>query len=149
LKIGDKVPDFRLVDDEGNPFSLYEELQKGPLVLYFYPRDFTSGCTAEACSFRDSYNVFINKGYRIVGISSDSPERHRKFRSSYSLPFTLLTDADRSVAVSLGIPRKFGIIPGRVTLVIDKDATLQYIFNSLTDISGHVDGALKAIGGAP
>lgn len=147
LKIGDTAPDFKLADEEGKLFVLHEELRKGPIVLYFYPRDFTAGCTAEACGFRDSYDSFASGGYQVVGVSSDNAERHRRFKDSNKLPFRLLTDADRSVARSFGIGKAFGIIPGRVTFVISGEGKIQQVFESLTNIRGHVASALETIKG--
>ena len=97
------MPEFSLKDQEGNWFHSREQLGKKPLVLFFYPKDFTPGCTAEACAFRDSYEDFIDAGTLVVGISSDSESSHRKFANRHRLPFILLSDPNKEVR------RKFGV----------------------------------------
>jgi peroxiredoxin Q/BCP len=139
------VPEFTLQDQRGEDFRLYDHLDKGPVVLYFYPRDGTSGCTAQACAFRDQYEDFINEGAEVIGISSDSEERHSVFIDKYSLPFTLLSDTDGRVRKLFGVPRTLGLLPGRVTYVIDMKGVVRYIFNSQTKISEHVERSLEII----
>lgn len=148
LKKGDIAPDFSLQDDQGHNFSLYSELAKGPIVLYFYPKDFTAGCTAEACGFRDAFESFDKLGYRIVGISSDPPERHRKFRTEMRLQFTLLSDRERRVAKLYGSIGFLGIIPGRTTYVIGSDRIIRHSFSSQLDVRGHISQALDFAKGA-
>jgi len=120
-------------------------LGKKVLVLYFYPKDETAGCTAEACAFRDRYELFTKSGAEVVGISGDSLESHTNFTSKYNLPFTLLSDTDNVVRNEFGIKATLGIIPGRVTYVIDKKGIIRHIFVSQFNPKKHVDEALKII----
>jgi peroxiredoxin Q/BCP len=114
-------------------------------VLYFYPKDNTSGCTAEACAFRDSHEVFTDAGAEVIGVSSDSASKHAGFADKYKLPFTLLSDQGGKVRKLYGVPTVLGLIPGRVTYVIDREGTVRQIFNSMTNISGHVNDALEMV----
>ena len=98
LKIGDKAPEIELIDEHGLPVSLEKFLGKKIVILYFYPKDFTSGCTKEACSFRDDYHVYKEKGAVVIGISLDSQESHKKFSEKHNLPFSLLSDSQKDVA---------------------------------------------------
>jgi peroxiredoxin Q/BCP len=98
LKVGDKAPEFTLMDEQGRPVSLKSFLGKKPVVLYFYPKDFTSGCTTEACSFRDDYKAYEERGAAVIGVSLDSVESHAKFSEKYTLPFALLSDNRKEVA---------------------------------------------------
>ncbi len=110
------------------------------MVLYFYPKDDTRGCTAEACAFRDSYEVFTDSGADVIGISSDSPGQHAAFASKHRLPFTLLSDQGGQIRKRYGVPAVLGLLPGRVTYVIDRQGVVRQVFNSMTNISGHVSG---------
>ena len=101
LKIGDKMPDFEVVDQDGNQVSSKDLLGK-KTVVYFYPKDNTSGCTAEACSIRDNYESLVAKGYNVIGVSKDSAASHRKFREKYDLPFTLLSDTSTQMLQAFG-----------------------------------------------
>jgi thioredoxin-dependent peroxiredoxin len=145
LSAGDKAPDFNLPSQTGEPVRLTERLRERPVVLYFYPRDETRGCTAEACAFRDSYEVFTEAGADVIGVSSDSVDRHAAFADHHKLPFTLLSDAGGKVRKSYGVPATLGIVPGRVTYVIDRTGTIQHVFNSMTNISAHINEALAAV----
>ncbi|MGA1849109.1 MAG: peroxiredoxin [Thermoplasmatota archaeon] len=145
LEEGKKAPDFTLKDHKGNDFRLYEHLREKPVVLYFYPKDGTTGCTAQACAFRDHYQDFMDEGAEVVGVSSDSEKRHTWFIDRHSLPFTLLSDADGGVRKLYGVPRTMGLLPGRVTYVIDMEGVIRYIFNSQTKISEHVERSLEII----
>ncbi len=145
LKVGDKAPDFELTKPDGRLFRLNEQLQKNNVVLYFYPKDNTPGCTKQACEFRDQYEVFKEHDAEVVGISSDSANTHDKFERNYKLPFVLLSDKGNQVREMYGVPRKFGVIPGRATYVIDKNGTVRYIFNSLTKPVEHVKNALEVL----
>ena len=108
------------------------------VVLYFYPKDNTSGCTAEACAFRDSYETFTDAGAEVIGVSSDSADKHAGFASKHRLPFTLLADQGGRVRKAYGVPAALGFLPGRVTYVIDRTGTVRHVFNSMTNIDGHV-----------
>jgi thioredoxin-dependent peroxiredoxin len=140
-----KAPDFTLPSQSGEQVRLYDRLGERVVVLYFYPKDNTPGCTAEACAFRDSYEVFTEAGAEVIGISSDSADKHSAFADKHNLPFTLLSDEGGKVRKLFGVPRAFGLIPGRVTYVIDRDGTIKLTFNSMNNISKHVDDALAMV----
>jgi thioredoxin-dependent peroxiredoxin len=145
IQTGDKAPDFTLPSQSGEQVRLYDRLGGNAVVLYFYPKDNTSGCTAEACAFRDSYEVFTDAGAEVIGVSSDSVDKHAGFAGKHSLPFTLLSDSGGQVRKLYGVPATFGLIPGRVTYVIDRDGTVRHVFNSMTNIGQHVGDALKTV----
>jgi peroxiredoxin Q/BCP len=145
VQAGDKAPDFTLPSQSGEPVRLYDRLGKGVVVLYFYPKDNTSGCTAEACGFRDSHEVFTEAGAEVIGVSSDSVDRHAAFAGKHSLPFTLLSDQGGRVRKAYGVPAVLGVLPGRVTYVIDRDGTVRHTFNSMTNIGRHVGDALEVV----
>ncbi len=144
ITTGSKVPDFELKDQDGKTFRLSEALAKGPVVVYFYPKDDTPGCTKEACSFRDSFAKFKDEGVQVVGISGDNVASHKKFAEKYHLPFTLLSDENNKVRKLFGVPRMM-LLPGRVTYVLNKDGVVIHQFNSLSQATQHVDEALTAI----
>ena len=138
LTIGQKAPDFTLTATDGTTFRLADQRGRH-LVLYFYPKDDTPGCTAEACSFRDQYADFLALGADVVGISSDSEKSHQKFTQKHRLPFPLLADVDGEVRKRYEVPRALlGLLPGCVTFLIDKNGVIQYIFNSLSGATDHV-----------
>lgn len=146
IKVGDKAPDFELVKPDGRFFRLKDVLQQQKnVVLYFYPKDNTPGCTKQACGFRDQYEVFKEHEAEVVGISSDSTVTHEKFEQSYRLPFVLLSDRGNQVRKIYGVPKTLGIVPGRVTYVIDKHGTVRYVFNSLTKPLEHVKNAIDVL----
>ncbi len=145
ISIGDKLPDFTLPDENGNQISI-DEFSGKPLVIYFYPKDDTPGCTKQACSFRDSYEDFLQAGANVIGISSDSPEEHKRFKAKYKLPYTLLSDENNEVHDLLCVPKDFlGLMPGRVTYVIDKNGIVKNIFNSQFNISKHINESIRTI----
>lgn len=149
LKIGDKVPMFSLYDKDGNLFNLASVVGTKYLVIYFYPKDDTPGCTKEACTFRDQYDDFSKADAIVIGISGQSVESHKKFAEKHQLSFTLLADEGNKVRELFGVPANLGgMIPGRVTYVVDKNGTIIFVFNSQSDAVGHVSEALKAIKGA-
>jgi thioredoxin-dependent peroxiredoxin len=145
IQVGDKAPDFTLPSQTGAPVKLSDRLGERVVVLYFYPKDETSGCTKEACAFRDSYEVFTDAGADVIGVSSDSADKHAGFAEHHKLPFTLLSDKGGKVRKSYGVPATLGLIPGRVTYVIDQTGTVRNVFNSMTNISGHVNEALESV----
>lgn len=150
LKVEDKIPDFSLPDQEGKMFHLRDVLGKKNLVIYFYPKDDTPGCTAEACTFRDQYEDFAKEDALVIGISGDSAQSHKKFASKHRLPFTLLSDGDGEVRQSFGAPSSLlGLLPGRVTYVVDKEGIVRHVFNSLLKATQHVDEALKILRDLP
>ena len=141
---GKPAPDFTLQDQNGTSVTL-SQLQGRWVIVYFYPKDDTPGCTAESCSFRDSYEAFSDVGASVVGISSDSVESHKAFAEKYNLPFTLLADTGSSVRKAWGVGRTLGIIPGRVTYVIDPAGVVQRRFSSQFSPKRHIDEALAVI----
>ena len=144
LKIGDKIPSFTSIDSKGNSFDIKEYIGK-PLVIYFYPKDDTPGCTIQACTFRDKYEDFKALGAEVIGISSDSLKSHQRFASRYKLPFILLSDFDKKIRIQFGVPNDFlGLIPGRATYVIDKKGVVQLIFDS-TSAKIHIEKALEIL----
>jgi thioredoxin-dependent peroxiredoxin len=145
IGVGDQAPDFTLPSQSGEPVRLSDRLGEQVVVLYFYPRDNTRGCTAEACAFRDSHEVFSEAGAEVIGVSSDSADRHAAFAGRYDLPFTLLSDAGGRVRKSYGVPTVLGVLPGRVTYVIDRRGTVRHVFNSMTNIGQHVGDALTVV----
>jgi thioredoxin-dependent peroxiredoxin len=145
VKVGDRAPDFTLTSLTGEPVSLESFLGKKNIVLYFYPMDNTPGCTAEACSFRDSYEVFQEAGAEVIGVSSDSEKSHQQFAKQYRLPFILLSDLGGVVRKSYGVPATFGLLPGRVTYIIDKQGIVRHIFSSQFAPQMHVTEALKVL----
>jgi peroxiredoxin Q/BCP len=145
IQVGDSAPDFTLPSQSGGEIHLADYLGQKAIVLYFYPKDNTSGCTAEACAFRDRYEVFKDAGAEVIGVSSDSVDAHQQFVSSQKLPFILLSDSTGSVRKLYGVPATFGLLPGRVTYVIDKQGVIRHIFSSQFAPERHVDEALKII----
>jgi thioredoxin-dependent peroxiredoxin len=145
IQVGDKAPDFALPSQSGEPVRLHDRLGERAIVLYFYPKDNTPGCTAEACAFRDSYEVFTDAGADVIGVSSDSVARHAGFAGQHKLPFTLLSDQGGRVRKSYGVRATLGVVPGRVTYVIDRGGTVRHVFNSMTNIDRHVSEALEVV----
>lgn len=144
LKIGDKIPSFTSIDSKGDSFEIKSYIGK-PLVIYFYPKDDTPGCTIQACTFRDKYEDFKALGAEVIGISSDSLQSHQKFASRYKLPFILLSDFDKKIRTQFGVPNDFlGLIPGRATYVADKNGIIQLIFDS-TSSKIHIEKALEIL----
>jgi peroxiredoxin Q/BCP len=145
LKVGDIVPNFTSQTTDGSLFDSTDYVGKKSLVVYFYPKDNTSVCTAQACSFRDQYEDFKTFGAEVIGVSGDSIESHQKFAKQFRLPFILLSDSKKQLRKLFGVPNDFlGLIPGRVTYVIDATGKVQLVFNS---ISGpiHIKKALDCI----
>ncbi len=145
IGVGDKAPDFTLSSQSGEQVRLHDRIGQGVVVLYFYPKDETRGCTAEACAFRDSHEVFTDAGAEVIGVSSDSVEKHAAFADHHKLPFTLLSDKGGKVRKAYGVSATLGFIPGRVTYVIDRDGTVRHVFNSMMDIDRHVKDALEVV----
>jgi peroxiredoxin Q/BCP len=145
IQAGDKAPDFTLPSQSGEPVRLSDRLGEHVVVLYFYPKDETRGCTAEACAFRDSHEVFADAGAEVIGVSSDSVEKHAAFAGRNELPFTLLSDKGGQARKSFGVPTTLGLLPGRVTYVIDRTGTVRHVFNSQTNIGRHVNDALDVV----
>jgi len=145
LKIGDKVPSFVAVDANSTSFNSKDIIGKKPVVIYFYPKDNTPGCTMQACGFRDSYEDFIVLGAEVIGVSSDTVNSHKKFTSQYKLPFILLSDFDKKIRKLFGVPDKlFGLLPGRVTYIINKAGIITLIFDSVM-ATKHISIALESL----
>ncbi len=145
IQVGDKAPDFTLTSQAGEQVRLSGRLGERIVVLYFYPKDETPGCTKEACAFRDSHDVFAEAGAEVIGISSDSVDKHAAFAGHHNLPFTLLSDAGGQVRKSYGVPATLGLLPGRVTYVIDRSGTVRHVFNSQANIGRHVSDAVDVV----
>lgn len=144
VQVGDIAPDFTLPNQDGKLVSLADFKEKIAVVLYFYPKDDTLGCTKEACTFRDRYEVFKERGAEVIGVSSDSAESHRKFASKNRIPFILLSDKNGALRKLYGVP-KAGLFPGRVTYIIDKQGIVRHIFSSMFEAERHIDEALKTL----
>jgi thioredoxin-dependent peroxiredoxin len=146
LKPGDQIPHFQLKDQDNILVDSKQLIGDKALVLFFYPKDDTPGCTAEACAFRDQYEVFAEAGAHVVGISADSPESHKAFALKHRLPYTLLSDNNNQLRKQFGVPKSmFGLLPGRVTYIMDKDGIIRHTFNSQLNVNKHVEEALKVI----
>ena len=145
IQVGDAAPDFDLPDASGRRVRLSDFKGRRGVVLYFYPKDETPGCTKEACSFRDRYEDFREAGAEVIGVSSDGGEAHTKFASKYNLPFVLVTDRGGVVRSEYGVPATLGLLPGRVTFVIDKQGIVRRTFNSQFQATKHVSEAIEAL----
>ena len=146
IKVGSTIPSFTLPDQNGNLFDINSVLGKKNLVIYFYPKDDSPGCTKEACSFQDQFEVFKEADAVIIGISGQSVQSHKEFAIKHRLTFTLLSDEGNKIRKLFGVPTNFlGLIPGRVTYVADKTGKVIYIFNSQTNATKHVDEALRIL----
>ena len=144
LGVGDPAPDFTLPSSSG-VVRLADVLRDKTVVLYFYPRDETAGCTAEACAFRDSYEVFTQAGAEVIGVSDDTVESHRSFATHHRLPFQLLSDPGGEVRRLYGVSGFLGLIPGRVSFVIDRQRIVRHVFDSQFKATRHVVEALETI----
>ncbi len=145
VSVGDRAPDFALPNAAGETVRLSDFQGKRDVVLYFYPKDNTPGCTAEACSFRDNYDAISGLDAEVLGISSDSQASHEGFAAQYRLPFPLLSDEGGAVRKRYGVPATLGLLPGRVTYVIDKQGVIRHIFNSQLNIERHIAEALAGL----
>lgn len=145
LRIGDPAPDFTLPSGSGREVRLSDVLKQQAVVLYFYPKDETAGCTAEACAFRDSYEVFTDAGAEVIGVSDDSVESHRAFAAHHRLPFVLLADAGGAIRKRYGVTARLGFLKGRVTFVIDRQGIVRHVFDSQVQATRHVTEALETI----
>jgi thioredoxin-dependent peroxiredoxin len=143
--MGDRAPDFTLPRADGKAFRLSEAVRARAVVLYFYPKDETPGCTAEACAFRDQYEVFSEAGAEVVGVSGDSADSHQAFASHHRLPFVLLADTDGTVRKLYGVGKALGLLDGRVTYVIDRQGIVRHVFSSRLQPTRHVAEALQIV----
>lgn len=145
VQVGQAAPDFTAPRTGGGEFRLSDLKGKNAVVLYFYPKDETPGCTAEACAFRDSYEIFADAGAEVVGVSGDSVESHERFADHHELPFVLISDKGGAIRRLYGVKATLGIWPGRVTFVIDKDGVVRHVFSSQIDSVRHVEEALNTL----
>ena len=145
VKVGDRAPDFALPDQSGTMVNLKDFVGNKIIVLYFYPKDFSRGCTAEACAFRDSYDVFVDAGAQVIGVSSQSVDSHSEFAVLNKLPFVLLSDEDGKVRELYGASSILGLLPGRVTYVIDKQGIVRHVFSSQLNPTKHIEEALRIV----
>jgi peroxiredoxin Q/BCP len=146
VEVGSIIPQFTLKDQYGNLFAIDSLLGKKNLVIYFYPKDDSPGCTKEACSFRDQFEVFKDADAVIIGISGQSVESHKEFAEKHRLRFTLLSDEGNKIRKQFGVSSDlFGLLPGRVTFIADKKGKVIYVFNSQTKATEHVDEALRIL----
>lgn len=146
LQPGMPAPDFELPDAEGKPVRLSQYRGQSAVVVYFYPKDDTSICTKEACTFRDDFAKFRSAGAVILGISDDSSPSHAAFAAKYSLPFPLLSDKGGQVRKLFGVKRALGVLPGRVTFVIDREGVVRHVYSALFESARHAQQALSALG---
>ncbi len=145
IKINDPIPDFTLKNQNGVDFSIKDYVGEKLIVIYFYPKDDTPGCTKEACKFRDEFEVFTDLNAIVIGISNDNVKSHKLFEEKYKLPFTLLADTNNIVRKLFGVPKSMGFIPGRVTYIINKKGKVVYIFNSMSKAEKHIEESLKVL----
>jgi len=145
IAVGDKAPLFSLPDQNGKIISLSDFIGKTKLVIYFYPKDESYGCTKEACSFRDSYEDFKEAGAEVIGISADDEVSHQQFSAHHKLPFILLSDKDKQVARLYNVGKSLGVLPGRVTFVVDLQGIIRMIYSSQINYQKHVDEAVEIL----
>ncbi len=149
VRVGDTAPDFTLPDQRGRPVRLHDLTEKKNVALYFYPKDATPGCTAEARAFRDAYDAFSATDTEVIGVSSDSIKSHERFAAKQRLPFLLLSDRDGVVRTLYGVERTLGILPGRVTYVISRGGTVRHVYSSQLRARRHSREALRAVSAPP
>ena len=145
IRVGDMAPDFTLMNHDSQPIKLSYYRGKSNVVLFFYPKDFSPGCTTQACHFRDNYEDFTDLGAIVIGVSGDSVESHKKFLDEYLFPFTLLSDKGGMVRKLFGATKGFGVLPGRYTFIIDKLGIIRRIFTSETNMKKHIDESLRIL----
>lgn len=144
IAVGDTIPTFSLKNQNGETVTIGANL-KQPMVIYFYPKDDTPGCTKEACAFRDEFEKFTDLGTMVIGISADSVASHKNFAEKYNLPFMLLADTENDVRKMFGVPKNLFLIPGRVTYVVNKQGIVTYVFNSQLNAEKHIKIALEKL----
>ena len=145
LEVGARAPEFELANDQGGETTLSALLQSGPLILYFYPADFTPGCTREACSIRDIHNDILSVGLQVAGVSPQDVESHQRFRDEYELPFTLLSDPDKIAIKMYDVDGPFGVGVRRATFLINQDRTIQDAMMADVRIGRHQEFIEKAV----
>lgn len=145
LKIGDTAPDFALPSQTGDLIRLSSFRGRQNVVLYFYPKDNTPVCTREACAFRDGYHEFVSRDTAVIGVSGDSAQSHAAFAGRYNVTFPLLSDGDGALRRAYGVTKALGVLPARVTFVIDKEGIVREVFSALFQAEKHVQAALRAL----
>ncbi len=145
IKVGEYAPDFTLPDQDDEPVSLSSYQGVSSVVLFFYPKDFSPGCTTQACHFRDSYEDFTDLGAEVLGVSSDSVESHKQFLDEYLFPFRLLSDEGGKIRKLYGATKGFGLLPGRYTYIVDKSGVVRYVFTSETNMKKHIEESLRIL----
>jgi peroxiredoxin Q/BCP len=145
IKEGDVAPDFTLRANTGDEVTLSSFRGKKAVVLFFYPKDDSPGCTAEVCDFRDTHARFVDSGAEVIGVSSDSVDSHVAFAGKHKLPMTLLSDPGGAVRASYGIRSTLGLLPGRATFIIDKEGRVRYVFESQLRPHEHVKRAIQIV----
>jgi peroxiredoxin Q/BCP len=145
VNVGDKAPDFTLPSQTGSNVSLSQFFGKKNVVLYFYPKDESPGCTREACAFRDSYELFTDLGAEVIGVSADSIQSHKAFAEHHNLPFTLLSDLNNDARKLYGVASSWGMVPGRETFIIDKKGVVRHVFSSQLQAERHVAEAREVL----
>ncbi|MFW6259789.1 MAG: peroxiredoxin [Tangfeifania sp.] len=147
IEKGDKLPEFSLPDQNGLMRDMKDFIGKSNIVLFFYPKNDTPGCTREACAFRDHYDDFADAGAEVFGISGQSVKSHKKFAEKHNLNYPILSDQGNKVRKMFGVPSGlFGLVPGRVTYIADQSGKVIYIFDSQTNVEQHVKKALEVLG---
>jgi thioredoxin-dependent peroxiredoxin len=146
IDIGSRIPAFTLPDQNGRMVDISSMIGKKNMVIYFYPKDDSPGCTKEACSFRDQYEIFRMADAEIIGISSDDVESHKQFAKKHNLKYILLSDEGNKVRNLFGVPTNlFGLISGRVTYIVDKQGIVIHTFNSQMQAEKHIEESIKAL----
>ena len=145
IDVGDAAPELTLSTQSGEQIRLADYRGKKAVVVFFYPKDGTPVCTKEACAFRDAYEDFVEAGAVVIGVSGDSATRHQAFASNHRLPFVLVSDKDGKARRAFGVPKSMGLLPGRVTYVIDREGIVRHLFISQFAADRHVQEALDAI----
>ncbi len=145
LNVGELAPDFQFKNADGQTLTLTQQLQTKWVVLFFYPKDNTPGCTTEVCAFRDAYAVFQEAGAVVLGVSADSDQSHSRFSATHRLPFPLISDADKALRRAYRVPKTLGVLPGRMTFVIAPDRTIRMAFSSQMNAQAHPQKALALI----
>jgi peroxiredoxin Q/BCP len=149
IDAGEQAPDFTLPDQSGKPVRLHDLTKTKHVALYFYPKDATPGCTAEARAFRDAYAAFTAADTEVIGVSSDSVRSHQRFATKQRLPFLLLSDRDGAVRERYGVERTLGLFPGRVTYVIGRGGVVRHVYRSQLQATRHSREALRAVTAPP
>ncbi len=145
LRKGDHAPDISLTDESGEWVVLSELWESSMLVLFFYPKDHTLGCAQEACAFRDGYTELREAGAEVIGVSADDASSHRRFRKEHSLPYRLLSDDKGEARKAFGVGKSMGVLPARVTFVIDREGKVRSVLNSQFQFRKHFRRALRTV----